>query len=371
MEYLTLKISSATRGPIYEKDFTVTDVFGSFVRVLVSQMVKIGLLKDKERYWSAVAPGYDDQAQFNKMIWEKADGGNGSENPGEQWLTILLDHKTKLDAPIRYFTLELHTLPPDARLYRKDFPMSDVEYLTDRVKGALVKMSLIGADEAIESRLCARSGDSPRFNQETIHALRDELSALQIRVESAPREDTFAERPMPTCSCGHGGEQRDQQLVIFFRKGGLEDLAVYVKQNASRRKETGGILIGQVYRAPDDGRLHLEIENFIAAEQAQADAVSLRFTHETFQALRAEKQKRFSDTKRIVGWYHTHPPLPVSVGDRKVTTSFFSSDDLAVHRQIFNKPWQVAMVLDAESSERVFFRWEGDKVVESGFHVSE
>jgi proteasome lid subunit RPN8/RPN11 len=227
----------------------------------------------------------------------------------------------------------------------------------------------VGEGEAVRAEFFARSGNAPRFDHETIFAVPDALNTLAINVESVSAQDRFPERPMPPRDHVAADEPADR-LVIFFQAEGMKRLSAYVQRHASRRQESGGVLIGQVYREPPAGRLYLIIEDFIPAEQIQADQVSLRFTHETWQKLQAAKQARFAAEQQIVGWYHTHPPLPLTADEGAArTVQFFSLDDVSVHRQLFNRPWQVALVMDAESSEKVFYRWEGERVVKSDYYL--
>lgn len=369
MEYLTLKISTADRGLIYEKDFGAAEVFTPFVRLLVSNMVVLGLLKDKQLYWAKITPGYDDRARAETVVSE---GASADRGPDDRWLTFAVPEGAALDEAVKYFTVEVHTVPPQAMTFRKDYAATEVNDLFKRVKASLRQLNLLLPDEEALAQLFARRGDSPRFNQEVIHALPKELGDLGIKIEGVEPAPSFPRREVPRCDCGHGEDEESEDLLIFFKHDCLTRLGQHLARHASRQRETGGILIGRVFRRPQGEGVFVEIEDFIEAGEVEADAVSLRFTHATFRELRRQKALKFAADTLVVGWYHTHPPMLVGSGaHQRHTTSFFSADDLALHRQIFNLPWQVALVMDAESSEKIFFRWSGDSVVESDFHVSE
>jgi proteasome lid subunit RPN8/RPN11 len=370
MEYLTLKLSTAALGLIYEKDFSTSDVFESFIRMLVSSMVTVGFLKEKQLYWATITPGYEDRPPSDQAVVESGTEDEMLQGAGQGWLSLALGEEMPPDVPMRYFRVELHTTPPDIKIYRKEFPLGMVDYLSNRVKTSLAQAEVIRADETLQVELYIRSGDNPRFEREIIHALPEELSSLEIEVEVDTLEETFPEKPMPECACGQSGKGPVDEMVIFCKEDGLKRLSNFVHQTASRTQEIGGVLIGEVYRQLGTGRLHIEIEDFIPAEQTQADAVSLRFTHETWRRLRAEKEARYPTSKLIIGWYHTHPPMPVSE-DRVETYSvrFFSREDMEFHRSAFSQAWQVALVMDAESDEKSFFRWAGEKLIESAYHL--
>jgi hypothetical protein len=266
--------------------------------------------------------------------------------------------------------LKVSTSPPGGNLYRVHVPVSALDPITGKIKVSLLEMGILKGDEVIQADLYASSGDAPRFNQDVVHALPDDFEDLQIEVIESSTEEKPPVRAMPECIYQHNSAD-DQPLTIFFKQEGFEKLNRFVAENGSRKREIGGILIGEVYRRPNSDHLFVEVEDFIAAEQTEADAVSLRFTHQSFQVLRDKKSLLFTKNKLIVGWYHTHPLISIIEGGcEKLTTSFFSADDLALHRQFFSEPWQVALVMDAESSERICFWWSNGKIVKSGFHVS-
>jgi len=375
MEYLTLKIGTENRGLVYEKDFRVGDIFGRFVRAQVSKMIASGQLKEGQRYWATLDPGYGPPpAAGRQSAVEEVHDEPASHQPEPRWLTLRPGEGASADEPMSYFRLELHTMPPSPRCYQKVFLVSELDGPLRSICETLIDMALIERGEDVREELYARRGDEPRFGREIVHTVPQELSDLDIRLDALP-EDAFPERAMPDClRCGRSGEEPPGELVIFFRQDCLERLSEFVRRRGSRAVEMGGILIGEVYRQPRVPRPFVEIEDFLPAEEARADSVSLRFTHETWQRLQARMRADFPESKRIVGWYHTHPPIPMKLaGKRLSSVGFFSEDDLAVQRQIFPKSWQIALVMDAESDEKVFFRWRGDlldRMVESGYHTS-
>ena len=363
MEYLTLKVSSSSRGLIYERDFSVLDLFQSYVRLAVSNLVEQSCLKQDEPYQATLIPRFDNGVDSETAI-PQAGFGNA-------WLTILVDETSSKEIPIRSFILQISTLAPDARAFQIYVPLSVLDSTVSNIKTALLKLEFIKEEEVIETGFYVYSGIAPRGNQEILHAFPNDYEDIKIEVVEISQDENYPVKEMPECIYEHSVPV-EQTLTIFFKREGFARLNRFVAENGSHKQEIGGVLIGEVYCRAGSDQLFVEVEDFIPAEQTNADACSLRFTHQTFQTLREKKSILFAESKRIVGWYHTHPPIAINVGGREeVTTSFFSVDDTVLHSRFFGAPWQVALVMDAESDERICFCWSNGAITTSSLHVSE
>ena len=146
-----------------------------------------------------------------------------------------------------------------------------------------------------------------------------------------------------------------------------DSVQVYIKQDvykqiekfakAEMSKEVGSILIGDY--VDEKGRKTVIISNYIEAKYTDASASTLTFTHETWDYVYKEKDKKYPD-KKIVGWQHTHPGYGI----------FLSNYDIFIQENFFNLPWQIAYVVDPIADTRGFFEWKNDKVAKmSGFYV--
>jgi LysM repeat protein/proteasome lid subunit RPN8/RPN11 len=101
------------------------------------------------------------------------------------------------------------------------------------------------------------------------------------------------------------------------------------------------------------------ITDYIEARYTDASAATLTFTHETWEDIHAQHQKRFSD-KKIIGWQHTHPSYGI----------FLSNYDLFIQENFFNLPFQIAYVIDPVQQLRGFFQWKNGKTVKlHGYYV--
>lgn len=135
--------------------------------------------------------------------------------------------------------------------------------------------------------------------------------------------------------------------------GAVLDELVDVYSSQDLRRERGAFLLGRCLDAP---RPTIEIQHYLPAAETRSAAASLTFTHDTWSALHREAAEKYPDDI-VLGWHHTHPGFGV----------FLSPYDLFIHRHFFNKPWQVALVVDPRRCEFGFFQWRGGEIVDCGF----
>jgi len=144
-------------------------------------------------------------------------------------------------------------------------------------------------------------------------------------------------------------------VVILLHEKTLRDLELFSSGDLSR--ETGGVLLGEAYHSGDD--VIVEVMDFIHAEKAEGSRMELTFTHDAWERVNAEKERKAPNLS-IVGWYHTHPDIGV----------FLSSQDMFIQRNFFPEPWQVALVLDPVRHDRGVFYWRNAQIEQAdGFYV--
>lgn len=167
-------------------------------------------------------------------------------------------------------------------------------------------------------------------------------------------------------------EQASEALQLpmnFLTFGEIEndDVKVYIKQDVYKAleklsssdtsKELGSILIGEYCN--ELGKTHVVISQYIEAKYTDASASTLTFTHETWEYVHAEHEKRYPD-KKIIGWQHTHPNYGI----------FLSNYDLFIHENFFNLPFQIAYVIDPIQNLRGFFQWKNGKIEKlKGYYI--
>jgi proteasome lid subunit RPN8/RPN11 len=157
----------------------------------------------------------------------------------------------------------------------------------------------------------------------------------------------------------------------FEVSGGHPALSVFVTQSAYVRVcvhaasepeyEVGGILVGQWYADADSDAQFIVVERALPARYTRQGSVYLTFTQESLVDLHAKIEEHFP-SKRIVGWYHTHPHMGV----------FLSYYDTWLHHHFFPEVWQVALVVDPHSATGGFFIRQADDELDpsqySGFY---
>ncbi len=143
--------------------------------------------------------------------------------------------------------------------------------------------------------------------------------------------------------------------------------ALTQSQPVSDYVEVGGFLVGQVYRQPDSDQLLVDIQHILAAENTSASVALLRFTADSWSALR---RRLVSDLNglRLLGWWHTHLfPATDSFG--------LSGLDETLQRLYFPSPWHFAALLNVSAEQgRVLrcYQPDADGVLgETSFEVIE
>jgi hypothetical protein len=147
--------------------------------------------------------------------------------------------------------------------------------------------------------------------------------------------------------------------------------------------ETGGVLIGHLYRDRELGDVFAEVTAQIPARYAPACLAHITFTAETWTACRAAVELRGQD-EAILGWWHSHPVRDWSAqGDEASRAGlpageFFSDDDRALHRTAFPSAHCVALVVSdvpvatskAWTVSWSLHGWRRGVVAPRGFHLS-
>lgn len=137
------------------------------------------------------------------------------------------------------------------------------------------------------------------------------------------------------------------------------DKNIYIAQKVYRQihkftegkteNESGGILVGEFVE--EFGKQNILIEGFIEAKHCEATPQTLTFTHETWEAVDKEMEKKHKG-KSIVGWIHTHPDFGI----------FLSNYDTFIQENFFKEENQIAYVIDPIRGEEGFYFWVDGKI---------
>jgi proteasome lid subunit RPN8/RPN11 len=139
------------------------------------------------------------------------------------------------------------------------------------------------------------------------------------------------------------GRFQETDLPIFI------DLDVHAEMDGHATSDTsvelGGVLLGRAC-CDERGQPFVVVSDCIRAEHYESTKGSFKFTHETWAAISRERERAAPDLQ-IVGWYHTHPGWGV----------FLSGMDLFICENFFNKPLDIAYVIDPCRHDRGMFQW--------------
>jgi hypothetical protein len=137
---------------------------------------------------------------------------------------------------------------------------------------------------------------------------------------------------------------------VFFAQAALNAVHEHVATPTRPGQGVLGFLIGDLCECPETNVSYLVIDAALRLNQAiygdRTRDVITRLWDRIEQQL--EQQKA-----HLIGWYHTHPPMPLSL----------SPHDTETHEQYFGEPWQVALLLGTDPAEPTgaFFRAGSDE----------
>lgn len=178
---------------------------------------------------------------------------------------------------------------------------------------------------------------------------------------------------------------RPGDIEIFVHASVLEEAVASAQ--AGGELETGGVLVGFVLRDADTGAVAVEVTGRVAASGAESGLTSLRFTAETWVAVR-EAIARRGRGEQPVGFDHAHMFLKHKETDGQRTdatapptcrnAAFFSEHDIAFMRVAFPRAYSVGLVVSESPDpwggeemvvQTTLFGWREGEIVERGYRV--
>ncbi len=139
------------------------------------------------------------------------------------------------------------------------------------------------------------------------------------------------------------GQPSDRDPPVFVELDAILDAEDHALSDT--RVELGGVLLGGHFQ-DSDGKPFVFVTDALRARHYEATKGSFKFTHDTWQEITRQREG-YDPGTRIVGWYHTHPGWGV----------FLSGMDLFICEHFFNRPLDLALVIDPCRGERAFFQW--------------
>lgn len=143
-------------------------------------------------------------------------------------------------------------------------------------------------------------------------------------------------------------EQQDALLKVLVRDSVMQELKA--KRPFSDQVEEGGFLVGRVYEDAERPQTFVvEITGAPRAESTGASLLHLTFTGDSFAEIKRRLRGDLAEDQ-LLGWYHTHLfPASIPMG--------LSSIDLELHFSTFQKPWQVAGLINLDGQSQRTLRF--------------
>lgn len=151
------------------------------------------------------------------------------------------------------------------------------------------------------------------------------------------------------------GERVLEDKNIYILQQVYKDIHKFTKNKTTN--ESGGVLIGTTLE--EFGKTNIIINGFVEAKHCEATPTTLTFTHDTWEYIHKEVEKRFPRGK-ILGWIHTHPDFGI----------FLSDYDKFIHENFFSEENQIAYVVDPIQNIEGFYFWINGKIEKcNGFYI--
>lgn len=143
------------------------------------------------------------------------------------------------------------------------------------------------------------------------------------------------------------GERVEENKNIYISQPVYKEIHKFTQNKTTN--ESGGMLIGNVIE--EFGKTNIIVNGFIEAKYCEATPTTLKFTHETWEYVHKEIDKKFFGQK-IVGWIHTHPNFGI----------FLSEYDKFIQENFFKEDYQIAYVVDPIQDIEGFYFWINGKI---------
>lgn len=151
------------------------------------------------------------------------------------------------------------------------------------------------------------------------------------------------------------GECVEEDKKIYISQTVYKEIHTFAKNKTTN--ERGGVLVGIVTEA--FGKANIVIHGFIEAKYCEATSTTLKFTHETWDYVHKEIEKKY-EKAQILGWIHTHPDFGI----------FLSEYDKFIQKNFFNEENQIAYVIDPIQHIEGFYFWINERIEKcKGFYI--
>lgn len=250
-----------------------------------------------------------------------------------------------------------------------EIPLNYFKPLAAEVSTQLVEKEVLKAGDLYGFKLLAFRSLEPAPESPIAFAVEDVTAPLD-----------FKETRLADLECGATpfGQANSEDVPVFIPQYVLDE-AQSLTVNAGEF-ETGGILIGHLFRDPALPEIAVVITAQIAARHTRRKSTALTFTAETWTAVRAAVDLRRAG-EMFLGWWHSHPAFawcqtqctPEQRKKCALQKAFLSADDMLLHRTVFPKAFHVALLANNADAGLEFslFGWRRGMVQHRGFHITD
>lgn len=254
----------------------------------------------------------------------------------------------------------------------KDFSIIYWQQTAQSVGAVLVQKGLLQAGDKFLYEICAHPsgmGSAPEISDVSVEEIAPDVEFI----ESSLANMIAASSPT--------GRIVDGDMPVFIPREILRQ--VEQMKDESEAAEVGSILVGQFHTDPSVPEVFLVLTAQIPATLAQSQLSSLTFTPDAWSAVRAALELR-QGNEVMCGWFHSHPTRHFckceicTEANCRLSTDFFSSDDVLLHRTVFPKAYSVALVVSDKrlsphnwENSTALFGWRQGVVASRGFHILE
>lgn len=220
----------------------------------------------------------------------------------------------------------------------------------------LVREGALQAGEVFDYRICAFPVAMDNPTSTVPIALADEETPALLRLEPSDLASKLA-GAHHVCQ----GAWNDADYPVFVQPELLAEATDMA--HAAGERETGGILVGHLYRDTTSPEIHAEITAQIPASLADAGHAYLGFTPQTWSAVSDALALR-GRHEIYFGWWHYHPFFcrrcdPARRRLCVLSRPFFSRDDRELHRVVFDTAFSVALLLSDIGEASLCYNWFG------------
>ncbi len=173
-----------------------------------------------------------------------------------------------------------------------------------------------------------------------------EISNLTSQITSdAPPPDTAQIRPLdyPRQELPPATPGRKERFQAIIRQSVLNQ--IHRHGLAAQEIEVCGVLVGNILH--DSSGPWAYVEYAIEGNHAAGRSTQVTFTADTWAHIQSIMDRDHA-SRKILGWYHTHPGFGI----------FLSEMDVFIQKNFFPEPWQIALVYDPKANEEGVFLWK-------------